>query len=141
MSRESKLIFYGSAFFAKGVTIRINGGCVTIGNNFWANRKLLLSSHTSINIGDDFLAGWGCSIQDSSNHTMSCDGVIKKETAEIVIGSHVWFGSEVVCLKGVSVLSGSVVAMRAVLTKNYNESNVLLGGGASESYSAQNIVV
>lgn len=101
---------------------------MTIGNNFWTNRKMLLSSHTSIDIGSDFLAGWGCTIQDSSNHTVLYGGTPKNETEKIVIGNHVWFGSEVVCLKGTIIQNDSVVAMRAVLTKKYNESNVLLGG-------------
>lgn len=125
---QSKLIFYGNAFLAKGATVRINGGRVTIGNNFWANRKMLISSHTSIDIGEDFLAGWGCTIQDSSNHKMFCDGTPKNETKKIVIGNHVWFGSEVVCLKGTSIQNDSVVAMRTILSKKYDESNVLLGG-------------
>lgn len=128
INKKAKVIFDGDAFFAKGSTIRVNDSVVSIGNNFWANRGLLLSSHSGVKIGANFLSGWGCSIQDSSNHTISHQNMQKNETKEIIIGEHVWFGAEVACLKGSVISDDSVVAMRSVVTKSFTETNILLGG-------------
>lgn len=46
----------------------------------------------------------------------------------ITIGNHVWVASHVSILKGVHIPDNSVVATRAVVTKSFNECNILIAG-------------
>lgn len=46
----------------------------------------------------------------------------------IEIGNHVWIASHVSILKGVRISDNSVVATRAVVTKSFEDENVLIGG-------------
>jgi acetyltransferase-like isoleucine patch superfamily enzyme len=47
---------------------------------------------------------------------------------DINIGNHVWVASHVSILKGVHISDNSVVATRAVVTKSFQENNILIGG-------------
>lgn len=46
----------------------------------------------------------------------------------IHIGNHVWIASHVSILKGVHIADSSVVATRAVVTRSFEEKNILIGG-------------
>lgn len=44
------------------------------------------------------------------------------------IGNHVWIASEVKILKGVSIADGCVIALGSIVTKSFDEENILIGG-------------
>ena len=47
---------------------------------------------------------------------------------KISIGNHVWIASHVSILKGVSINDDSIVATRSLVTKSFEQKNVIIGG-------------
>ena len=86
-----------------------------------------------IEIGDDVLVSWGCTIMDSDLHSVSAakrlgntystwfegrqnwDGV---ESRAIKIGNHSWIGMHSIVLKGVQIGEGAIVAAGSVVTRD-----------------------
>lgn len=48
--------------------ILVDGGCITIGNNFLINQNSMIYSSLSVNIGDNCRIGWNCQIYDNDFH-------------------------------------------------------------------------
>lgn len=51
-----------------------------------------------------------------------------KAAQQIVVGDHVWIGSNVTVLKGAVIPRGCVVGSGAVVTRAFTEENALLAG-------------
>ena len=104
----------GESFSCWGVEIRCHepNGFVSIGNNcMFANDILLYPTDV---------------------HT-----IYNQETKEvlnigkpIIIEDHVWCGRDVLLLKGSYVSKDSVIASSSVISKNFKESNIIIGGVA-----------
>lgn len=97
----------GSGFINAGGQIRC-GNSITIGNN--------------VAIGRNFF------VQDSDFHTI-IDGndERKNNTAPVVIGDHVWIGTNVTILKGVHIGDGAVIGAGTVVTKDVPPYSVVAG--------------
>lgn len=52
--------------------------------------------------------------------------------AELTIGDHVWIGAGATLLKKVKIGNDCIVGTRAVVTKEFNENNVLLAGNPAQ---------
>ncbi|GAB1448446.1 acyltransferase [Bacteroidota bacterium] len=107
--------------------------CVaTIGDNTTIEDAHLAvtESNSKIEIGRDCMFAYDIDLRTGDSHS-----IIDKTTRErinpaqnISIGNHVWVASHVSILKGVQIADNSVVASRAVVTKSFSESNILMGG-------------
>ncbi len=80
-----------------------------------------------LEIGAGSTISWGCQFLDENFHQVEYDGWQEK-SPEIVIGQHVWIGSQVKVLRGVEISDGSMVAANSVVTRSFREPNVLIGG-------------
>lgn len=104
---------------------------ITIGNRtFIGGSKIICAEE--IEIGDDILMSWGCTIVDHDSHSLSFlerkDDVInwledKKiwdmvSIKKIKIHDKVWIGFDVKILKGVTIGEGAVVAAGSIVTKD-----------------------
>lgn len=81
-------------------------------------------------IGEDCIFSWGCSIMTGDYHTMldKNTGAVINYNNNVVIGNHVWLGREVLVLKGSRIADNSVVGARSVVTRQFDESNVIIAG-------------
>lgn len=71
IQENGKIVFNGKAIFGEEINIFLNGGVLDIGNNFYANRNLLIQRERKIKIGDDCLLGLNVSIRDTNgNYTV-----------------------------------------------------------------------
>lgn len=130
---KGKVTFKGSAVFAAGSSIRVNGDLI-IGDNFNANKNCFISCSDQMIIGKDVLLGWNCSIRDSDGHTVIFEDNEKQSHASVVVGNHVWICSEAHILKGVTIGDDSVVAYRSLVTKGCGD-NCLMGGSPAKIIS------
>ena len=81
-------------------------------------------------IGKDCLFSWNIKIRTSDGHSVIDlkSGQAINLPSDVEIGNHVWICEDVKILKGVKVPDNSIVATSAVLTKRFEETNILLGG-------------
>ena len=114
--------------FAEGCVFDLNGGRLRIGDDFWGNRNFFLSCTHEITIGDDSMAGWNTCLFDADGHTVFDHGVERVSEKFIRIGNHVWVGAHVHILKRVNIPDGSIVAYGSLVTRQFEQPNILIGG-------------
>ena len=86
----------------EGKTIRIGNDC-------------LLSSEIVFRTGDSH------SIVDLNGHRIN-------SADDIEIGNHVWIGHRALIQKGVNISNNTVIATGAIVTKSFEETNIILAG-------------
>ncbi len=120
-------LFAGTnCYMRSGSSFVINNGKVFIGNNvsFGSNCEFYCSD--SVTIGNDTIFSNNCIIRDSDIHEI----VGKENHAPIVIGNHVWVGTNAIILKGVTIGDGAIIGAGAVVTKDVPENCVVAGNPA-----------
>lgn len=130
IKNNCKVIFNGSAHFARGVSLRAdNAGEIIFGKNFTANQNFFCASNTSISFGDNILAGWNIHIRDGDGHPIyDQDNKIINTNKPIKIGNQVWIASYSTILKGLTISDNSVVALGSIVTKSFLDPNIIIGG-------------
>lgn len=124
MDDNSKLIVHGDFKFFYGADIVcFEGACLELGNGSFVNCDSKIRCHKHITIGENSVISHDVTIMDSDAHAI--DGVV--HTAPIRIGNHVWIGSRVIVLKGVTVGDGAVIAAGSVVTKDIPEKCMVAG--------------
>lgn len=112
--------------------IEDNGCTITLGRHTYlcGNVQLAAMEGTDITVGEDCLFSSSVRLRTGDSHSL-----LKKSTGErinpsasIVIGNHVWVGTDVTILKGVRVADGCVVGAGSLLTKAYSQPNCVLAG-------------
>ena len=124
---SGKVVFGKHNVFGEGVSLR-NSGTLRFGNEFYCNRNCTIWSSESISFGDDITLGWDILMRDCDGHMVVTDGKPGLVQKPIIIGNHVWICSKSDILKGAGCGDNSVIGYRSLLTKNYNQGNVLIAG-------------
>lgn len=93
------------------------GKNITIGKDVFINSGCHFQDQGGITIGDGSLIGHNV-VLATINHDLSPANNRKNHYAPIIIGSHVWIGSNATILPGVKIGDWAVVAAGAVVTKD-----------------------
>ena len=112
-------------------TIKYDGyeGSIIVGNNVLLMEGIRLSSASGITIGDDCMLSHCCYITDADWHDIH-DRTKLGQTKPIVLEKGVWVGDYAIVCKGVSVGSNSIIAARAVVTKDVPPNVIVAGNPA-----------
>ena len=102
------------------------GKNITIGKNVFINSCCHFQDQGGITIGDGTLIGHSV-VLATINHDLRPSMNRKNHYSPIHIGNHVWIGSNVTILSGVTVGDWSVVAAGAVVTKDVPPMTVVGG--------------
>lgn len=130
---KGKVIFEGNASIGHGSKI-IVGKCgeVTFGDKFIIMAESSIVCFKNIEFGDGCLISWENLIMDTDFHKIYKDNKIINKDEKIIIGNNVWIGCRCTILKGSKVFDNSVIAANSVVTKKFNENNIIIGGNPAQ---------
>jgi acetyltransferase-like isoleucine patch superfamily enzyme len=131
------------SIFEGAITSDRAGSRVTIGNHTFIGNSTIVTA-LSVDIGDDVLMSWGCTIVDHDSHGLDWlerkndvrgfyQGVKDWATVQIKpvkIGDKVWIGFNVIVLKGVTIGEGAVVGAGSVVTRDIEPYSLVAGNPA-----------
>lgn len=107
MDKDSVLNVNGTFSFMYGADIIVfQGGTLTLGKGSFVNSDCKIRCSKEIVIGEDCAISHDFTVMDSDVHYLNGSNNIKPVT----IGNHVWIGTRVTILSGVSVGEGAVIA-------------------------------
>ena len=130
IKKGSKVVFKGTAQFAKGVSLRAdNGGEIIFGNQLTANQNFFCASNTSVSFGENVVLGWNIHVRDADGHPIfNQNGDRINENRCISVGDHVWIASYASILKGVTIPDNCIVGFGSIVTKSFKEQGLIIGG-------------
>lgn len=126
-----KLIIGQLPGLGAGVSRSANNCRVDIGNRVVINGVTLYlqEDDSHISIGDDSQLSWGIDIWCTDAHTITnLEGEPINFAKSIEIGKHVWIGKDVKIGKNVKLSDNSIVGWGSIVTKEFNEPNVIVAG-------------
>lgn len=108
-----------------------NDCSLCIGDNTYIDEAhiALTEPFSSIEIGRDCMLSFGVDIRCGDSHSIIDLSTGKRinYAKDVKIGDHVWLGAYVQLLKGVTIGSDSVVAIRSVVTKDMPPNSMVAG--------------
>ena len=113
------------------IWVEDNNNTVTIGDDTKLAGKVHLActESTQLSIGLRCLFSSEIVIRTGDSHLiMGEDGERLNAAKPVLIGNHVWIGHRVLITKGVKIMDESVVGTGSIVTKEFNESNVIIAG-------------
>lgn len=114
-----------SSFYGNDIIVFKNAKLI-LGNSF-INSGAKIRCHNSITIGDDCAISHDFTLMDSDAHYLNGDN----HANPVVIKDHVWIGTRVTILSGVTVGEGAVIAAGSVVTKDV-PAHCLVGGNPAK---------
>lgn len=104
------------------------GAVIRIGAGAMLTNGIEMIARSGITIGAGCRIGPRCVFYDADFHALSPEARGEAgETQPIVVGRNVWFGSEVMVLKGVTIGDDAVIAARALVTADVPAGAVAAG--------------
>ncbi len=132
-NRNTSIVFQGGGPGAKAdnCTCKIGDNCNFNGANI---SFILGEKNTNISVGNDCLFAQNITMTTTDNHTIyDIDSQERVNLpGDIHIGNHVWIAREVLILNNSLIKDNCVVASRAVVTKKFEEENIVVGGVPSK---------
>lgn len=126
---SGKIYVEGKAFIGNKSKIIISEtGNLHLGDKFYVSGSLNLICHKNIYFGNDVIVSWDCQIMDTDFHQITnLDNESYPMYGDIYISNHVWIGSDCTILKGSFINDNSVVATKALVSKKYYDTNIIIG--------------
>lgn len=123
LDENARLVVDGAFSFSYGADVIVfPEGELRLGSSF-INSDCRIRCHGAISIGDGCALSHDVTIMDGDAHEI--DG--SRGVAPVTICDHVWLGTRVTVLKGVTVGEGAVVAAGSVVTRDVPP-HTLVGG-------------
>lgn len=111
--------------------IEDSGNTIAVGDRtrILGKTELAAIEGTRIAIGDNCLFSSDIHFRTGDSHSvLNLEGRRINASEDITIGSHVWVGRAVTCLKGATVPDHSIVGASALVTGKFRQGNCVLGG-------------
>ncbi|MBY5789996.1 acyltransferase [Rhizobium leguminosarum] len=151
---DGRVFFGRDSVLSCRIVLERDIGTVHIGNDSYVGgSQIICADH--IEIGNNVLISWGCTIVDHDSHSVDwrnraedvrkwreglLSGGLEKaseskdwavvEKAPIKIGDKTWLGMNVTVLKGITIGEGAVVAAGSVVTKDVDPWTLVAGNPA-----------
>jgi len=130
---RGELTFLGNYSIGKGCRFDIGpDAIVEFGNGGYMSPNTHVIIMNRLVVGNDCAISWGCQFLDEDFHTIEYSAKKIISDKSILIGNHVWIGSNSAIYKGVHIANGVVVASNSVVKSSFNEENILIGGNPAK---------
>jgi len=145
MRQECRLTVGAGSVLQAAVAFERDGAEVLIGSNSFVGVSHIVCA-SRIEIGNDVLVSWGCTLLDSDLHSLRWserandtrnwwfNGVkdwTHVEMRPVKLGDKCWVGTQSIIAKGVEIGEGAIVAAGAVVTRNVPPWTIV-GGNPAE---------
>jgi acetyltransferase-like isoleucine patch superfamily enzyme len=131
LSANNRLVVGEGSIFEGSIAFERDDAEVIVGCNSLVGNSLIVCA-CRVEIGDDVLVSWGCTIMDSDSHPIGWRERTKdvrealqgskdwSRTAikSVRLGDKCWVGAHAIVLKGVQIGEGAIVAAGSVVTKS-----------------------
>lgn len=133
-----KVIVRGRTNFGLGSRITIGrDSTLDLGADFCISGNSTIISQKGITFGEKCLLSWDILVMDTDFHDIvGFDGNVLNDPKPISFGNHVWVGCRSTILKGVSIADDTVVAAGSIISKSFDDKNVIVGGSGKD----QNVI-
>lgn len=114
-----------------GICIENNGGTVYIGEKtlICGPAHFSCMEGTDIHVGKECLFSSETHLRTGDSHSvLDMEGNRINPSKSIIIGDRVWLGVRAMCMKGARVANDSIVSAGAVVTKEFEKTNVAIAG-------------
>ncbi|MDD3225150.1 MAG: acyltransferase [Clostridium sp.] len=123
MDENTKLTVNGNfSFFYGADIILFKGSHLILGNSF-INSDCKIRCHKYIEIGDNCAISHDFTIMDSDAHYLNGDN----RTKSVIIKDHVWIGTRVIILSGVTIGEGAIIASGFLVNRDVPPHSVVAG--------------
>lgn len=116
--------------FMEGIIIKYPSE-IEMGNNVTINQDCFIVGKGGLILGDDIMIGAGCKIVTTTHNAITRDKPMREQGMsfeKITIGNDVWFGFNVVVLKGCNIGNGVILAAGCILTTKDVADYTIWGG-------------
>lgn len=117
------------------IHIEDNNNVVVIGKNttIAGFTHLACIEGTKITVGEDCMFSKDITFRTGDSHSIiDEDGLRINPSRDISIGKHVWIGNKVIVTKGTMVGDNSIIGTGSIVTKAFNESNIIVAGSPAK---------
>ena len=115
----------GGCRLSYGVTLEVLQGALLDSKFFTMNSNSVLISADRITLGHDVMVARNVVIYDSDFHSiLDQEGNILNMARSVVIGDHVWLGTNVMILKGAKIGNGSIIGANIVVSDSITEQTI-----------------
>lgn len=128
---NSLVIGHRASMCGTTLFIEDDGNRVTIGERTTIDRGTVLAAieGTSLEIGDDCMFSSNVHVVTGDSHSvLDASGARVNPSRSIRVENHVWIGTRAMLLKGSHIAANSIVGASAVVTRDFNEQNVVVAG-------------
>lgn len=120
-----------------GVSIEIRGknNKIKIGKNTVIGKNTYISAkeeNVEVIIGKNCMFSRNIVVMTSDGHSIYCENKRINEAKSIFIDDEVWLADNIIVLKGSKISSGTVVGTGSIVTKEFNEKNIILVGNPAK---------
>jgi acetyltransferase-like isoleucine patch superfamily enzyme len=129
---NGKFLVRGDFSIGKGCRFDIGKNATVKFETGFINPNTTLIIMHGLTIGAGCSIAWGCQFLDEDFHAFSYPGKPADGDKRIIVGSHVWIGSNVSVLKGSVIPDGCVVASGSVVRSRFTEKNALIAGNPAK---------
>ena len=130
IDKDARIIFNENASIGRGTQIICSkNASIDFGNNFFCNANCIINSNGKLKFGNDIIIGWNTEILTAGGHSIVSIENQEEDNSinSITIGNHVWIASNVTILNNTFISDDSVVATKALVSKKFNENNIIIG--------------
>ena len=103
----------------------MENGHIQFGDDFSCNANTKIICKKKISFGNNVMISWDCTFLDTDFHKVIVDGEQSNADKEIIVGNHVWIGSETLVLKGAVIPHDTVLAARSTISRRLHDSNCI----------------